>query len=162
MLLDILKPCLIYGTTFTDNGITVNVRPQRDESVKFFVVDEKSNPNSTLRQSLDLRGRICDLVVYYLKGNNPEKVLCFVELKGRKIDDALEQILDTFKALESCSELSERIKWKAYILIGISAPIKVDPGLKKVLKAKFGEKDIDWRITKKNDKDDLGGFLRGA
>jgi hypothetical protein len=85
-----------------------------------------------------------------------------VELKGKRIDDALEQILDTFEALEGSSEQSERIKWKAYILIGIASPIKLNPGTIRVLKAKFGDKDKDWRITKKNDKDDLGSFLRGA
>ncbi len=116
MLLDILRPCLISRTTFTDNGITVNVRPQRGELVKFFVVDERSNPGSTLREILGMQGRICDLVVYYLKESSPEKVFCFVELKGKKIDDAVEQILDTFEALEGSSEHSERIKWKALYL----------------------------------------------
>jgi hypothetical protein len=162
MLLDILWPCLISRTTFTDNGITVNVRPQKGELVKFFVVDEKSNPGSTLREALGMQGRICDLVVHYIKESNPEKVFCFVELKGKRIDDALEQILDTFEALEGSSEHSERIKWKAYILIGIASPIKLDPGTIKVLKTKFGDKDKGWRITKKNNKDDLGSFLRGA
>jgi hypothetical protein len=162
MLLDILSPCLIPRTTFTDNGITVNVRPQKGESVKFFVIDEKSNPKSTLRKALGMHGRICDLVVYYLKEGNRGDALCFVELKGKKIDDALEQILETFEALEGCSESSGHTKWKAYILIGIASPIKLDPGSIKILRAKFGDKDIGWRITKKNDKDDLGSFLRGT
>lgn len=163
MLLDILSPCLIPGTSFTDNGITVNVRPKKGESVKFFAIDEKSNPKSTIRKELGMQGRICDLVVYYLKEANHEDALCFVELKGKKIDDALEQIIETSKALEGCREAENpgNMKWKAYILIGIASPVRIDPAIIKILKAKFGDKDIGWRITKKNDKDDLGNFLRG-
>lgn len=163
MLLDILRPCLITGTSFTDNGITVNIRPQKGEFVKFFAIDEKSNPRSTIRKDLGMRGRICDLAVYYLKEANREHALCFVELKGKKIDDALEQIIETFEALAKCPEAENpgSMKWKAYILIGIASPVRIDPATIKILKAKFGDKDIGWRITKKNDRDDLGGFLRG-
>lgn len=78
-----------------------------------------------------MRGRICDLVVYYLKEGDLEKVFCFVELKGKRIDDALEQILDTFEALKGSSEHSERIKWKAYILIGGASPANLIHGSKK-------------------------------
>jgi len=46
-------------------------------------------------------------------------------------------------------------------LIGIASPIKIDSATKRILKAKFGDKDIDWRITKKNNRGDLGSFLRG-
>ena len=42
-----------------------------------------------------------------------------------------------------------------------SYPIWIDPATKRILKAKFGDKDIDWKITKKNDRDDLSAFLRG-
>jgi hypothetical protein len=161
MLLDILSPCLISKTTFNDSGITVNVRRKEGESVRFFVIDEKSNPNSNLRETLSIQGRICDLIVYYVKEEDPSAAFCFVELKGKRIDDALEQVVETFETIKGCTKNAGQIKWKAYILIGIASHIKINPATKRILNAKFGDKDIDWRITKKNDRDDLGAFLRG-
>ncbi|MDQ1254286.1 MAG: hypothetical protein QG646_3517 [Euryarchaeota archaeon] len=160
-LLKILEPCTITRTTFTENGTTVNVHAQPEESVRFYVIDEASNPRSTLRENLKINEGICDLVVYYtrtLKVTNGKEIFCLVELKGKKIKDAVDQITDTFKVLKSHS--SKKIKWKAYILINLASHIKVGDAEKRKLRQNFGRHG--WRITKINDRDDLGDFLRKA
>ena len=158
-LLEILEPCTISRTTFTDSGTTVNVRVKPKESVRFYVIDETSNPRSTLRENLKIEKRICDLVVYYTKTleiTNSGEIFCLVELKGKKIKDAVDQITDTFNVLKSHS--GKKIKWKAYILINLASHIYIGETERRKLKQQFGPHG--WRITKNNDNDDLGGFLR--
>lgn len=154
----LLLTCLIPGTSFTDSGVSVNVKPASGEIVLFFTIDTTSNPNCKMREKLELLDKtVCDLLVFYHK--DEEIVLCLVELKsGSKAEHATEQITNTYDAFQRLIQFSEhkklftRIKWKAYILANGTAPTQ-----NKVIQDKMKKKFVDFEIGTKSD---LGLFLR--
>ena len=118
-LRQLLRNCLIHGTSFTESGVRVYVNPQSGEKVRFYVLDEQSNPDCTLRQDLEMSGRICDILVSYTRQGKSRAILCLVELKGRNLERAAEQIVNTCRYLWSYLEQQleveafRKIEWKA-------------------------------------------------
>jgi hypothetical protein len=113
----LLITCLIPGTSFKEPGCRVRVEPESGETVLFFAVDDQSNPNCAFRRDLGLSGVICDLVVFYARGDR--RMLCLVELKrGSDVPHAVEQIVNTRTCL--CRKLGQslrsRLEWRAYIM----------------------------------------------
>ncbi|MFN4875491.1 MAG: hypothetical protein ACK5GT_03355 [Aphanizomenon sp.] len=156
-----LSCCLLPGkTSHKEDGVEVSLQPASGETVLFFHIDEKSNPNCKFRQllGLDREGmKICDLIVYYAKDN--ERIICFVELKGGDIKRATEQVKTTYYYFnEFLKKFNSSLKFtaKTYIVCDGSAPQEFDR-YKEELKAKFGEGN--YRIYRDSD---LGNFLRGA
>jgi hypothetical protein len=122
--------CLSEKTSFAEKGGRVSVIPKPGEIVLFFVIDERTNKNSTARQDLPISGKICDLIVYYAK--DCEKVICLVESKGSSVKDAIEQVINTRDHLQkslnnsttgkACHCQCNTIKWKTYISLHGSSP----------------------------------------
>ncbi len=157
----LLSGCLLAGkTSHKEDGVEVSLQPASGETVLFFHIDEKSNPNCKFRQllGLDREGmKICDLIVFYAKDN--ERIICFVELKGKDINTAKEQVINTytyFKNFLKKAAPSLTFTPKTYIRSNVSAPQEIEE-YKKELKTNFGEANYD--ISKNSD---LGDFLRGA
>ena len=158
----LLLTCLIPGTSVSEHGGRVSVEPQSGEVVLFFVVDDQTNPDSTLRQDLGIVGAICDCVVYYVKGD--KKVLGLVELKGSNLDRALDQIMNTFQCLRQslractlrrdCRPCFLQIDWRAYVHIHGSAPRNTKQASRLLTQA-FGK--AKFAITRERN---LGSFLR--
>ncbi len=92
----LLLTCLKSGKSFGEGKARVSVsRPKEyasKETVIFFSTDDQSNEKSTLRDDLGVNGALCDLVVFYAPDNGDKKVLCLVELKGKNIKPAVEQV----------------------------------------------------------------------
>ncbi|WP_445635467.1 Type I restriction enzyme R protein N-terminal domain-containing protein [Nostoc sp. DSM 114161] len=156
----LLSSCLLPGkTSYTENGIEINIKPSSGETILFFCIDNQSNPNCNLRQllGLDREGmKICDLIVFYAKENI--RIICFVELKGRDIKTATEQVITTYRYfLKLLKQSGTSINFipKAYIKSNTSAPQEIDK-YKQQLKEQFCDGNYD--ITKNSD---LGDFLRG-
>ncbi|MGM3306696.1 hypothetical protein ACSQ6I_12110 [Anabaena sp. WFMT] len=157
----LLSCCLLPGkTSHKEDGVEVSLQPASGETVLFFHIDEKSNPNCKFRQllGLDQEGmKICDLIVFYAKES--QRIICFVELKGGDIKKAKEQVINTStyfnKALKK-SDPSLNFTAKTYIVSNSSVPQELDK-YKQELKNKFGEGNYD--ISRNSD---LGNFLRGT
>jgi hypothetical protein len=157
----LLSGCLLPGkTSHREDGVEIRVEPASGETVLFFSIDSDKNPKCKLRQilGLDQSGmKSCDLIVFYAREN--ENIICFVELKGRKIENAKEQVINTyiyFSKVFKKSDLSLNFVPKAYIKSDSSLPKELDK-YKQELKATFGEGNYDI-----NRDSDLGKFLRGV
>ncbi|MFN6517328.1 MAG: hypothetical protein RMY29_022880 [Nostoc sp. CreGUA01] len=157
----LLSSCLLPGkTSYTQNGIEINIKPSSGETILFFCIDNQSNPNCNLRQvlGLDREGmKICDLIVFYAKEET--RIICFIELKGGDIKTATQQVITTFtyfRKLLKQSGISINFIPKAYIKSNSSAPQEIDK-YKQQLKEQFGDGNYD--ISKNSD---LGDFLRGV
>ncbi|HYT43688.1 MAG TPA: hypothetical protein VEP90_15215, partial [Methylomirabilota bacterium] len=100
--------------------------PEKNEIVLFFITDSE-----VVRQNLNIQGKICDCLIFYSRKGDSNKVLCLVELKGRKLEHAKEQIMNTYKQLRnllehsSCQNQLPQITWKAYICTHGDAPKEV-------------------------------------
>jgi hypothetical protein len=155
--------CLIRGTSFAESGVRVYVNPQSEEKVHFFVLDDQANPDCTLRQDLEMSGRICDILVSYARQGKNKTILCLVELKGKNLERAAEQVVNTCRYLWSYLEKQlehsafRKIEWTAYLCRHKKsrAPSKRTDRAKKTLRdfGRFSKCDI----TRNSD---LGRFLR--
>lgn len=154
--------CLSPKTSFSEKGGNVGIKPQSGEQVLFFVIDQESNDSSTVHLDLEVKGPICDLLVYYGKGS--KKVLCFVELKGSDVSHAVEQIVNTHghfkKALISatkgkkCAPCCADIIYRARIHLHGSSPQETKKYGKK-LEQHFGKHNFEIGRGL-----DIGTFLR--
>jgi hypothetical protein len=117
-----------------------------------------------VREALDIQGHLCDGLVCYFRGD--EKTFCLVELKGCRLDSAVDQIINTHKYLKShiTSSLGkmnnksylQMITWKAYVCLRGSTPKELSR-YKKTLDDAFGKGNYGVRADK-----DLGNFLRNG
>jgi hypothetical protein len=149
---------LRQGTSFTEEGVTVSLKPDRSETAIFFRIDKGSN--SSFRKDLKHDGKLCDLLVFYTR--DLQKILCLVELKKGELGDASEQLCETRDILINAFKndpleraLEKEIVFKGYIRRHGGSPlekIKMVP-----LEEKFGRGH--WRVSGKND---LGEFLRSS
>jgi hypothetical protein len=149
--------CLIHKTSFGESGCKVSIRKESNESILFFNIDEKSNPESTFRKALNIRGKMCDLAVYY--SNDNQKILCFVELKGCHIEDAVEQVENTylhFKKLlkRRVPKIYKQIGYKAFVVTHGASPKNVKKIKRKFINI-FGKENAD--ISRNRN---FGKFLR--
>lgn len=154
----IRRACLISGTSYSEAGIRVRIEPMEGEKVLFFVIDEQSNPDCTLRQELGMVGRICDLAVYYARIES--STLCLVELKGSHLEHAISQVINTYEHLKrflegAPSQLNlQGMQWKACIRYRKSAP-KLQKPHHHLLAKTFGPGGYRF-----SHHEDLGQFLR--
>ena len=159
----LLLTCLKSGKSFGESGARVSVsRPNiydSKETVLFFSIDDQSDEKSTLRDDLGLEGALCDLVVFYAPDSGDKKVLCLVELKGKDIKHAVEQVTNTCRSLKNNFNNKthiQQITWKAYILTTGGAHKNTKRTMDKELAEYFGKKNCDIS-TKEN----ICEFLRG-
>ena len=154
----LLLVSLITDTHFSESGVEVSMKQEAGEKVLFFKMDQKA-----VRDSLRIDGHICDGLVFYHRGN--EKICCFVELKGNKLDTAVKQIINTYERLKQeikvslgrmdCQLLLTKISWKACICLGGNVPSNIQE-CRERLAATFGKENYSIQT-----KGDLGLFLRG-
>jgi hypothetical protein len=156
----LLLTCLLPGTHFTESGNAVSIQRQLQEIILFFSIDDQSNATCALRQSLSLTSRICDLLVFRasFSDRRVESItLCLVELKGRDVDGALEQIENIYDVfshrLRSLSRPQCGINWKAYIKVRVGSPINYN---KRTI-SKLKQKGLRVRVRREKD---IGDFLR--
>lgn len=158
-----LGNCCKKGTTSAhESGLTVSIKPLSRETVLFFHIDSNEGRKSLNMMEEGLRA--CDYLVYFTEDGNPGEVICFLELKGSRLDDAIKQVLSTHKNFLSIWEekMGKKqqvfIAWKVCICLHGQAPRN---GLRMVdqLKKTFDKKDICIKHGTKQFKL-LGEFLR--
>jgi hypothetical protein len=152
------RTCFKTGTSCSDSGVTVRIQPTRSEEVQVFHIDDSSNPPCRLRTDLPIIGPICDCVFSYAKTRATSRILCLVELKGSNIEEAVDQILNTYEHVHSrlCREHQQRITFKAYIRLHGASP-RDNRNQQERLDRKFRRGNA---LIRRNP--DIGDFLRKA
>jgi hypothetical protein len=92
-----LSNCLIPGTKAHQSGITVSTKKNPREIILVFLIDSDEG-----RKNLKMEAggvQICDFLYCYAKYSIKEEIICLLELKGRNIEEAAAQVLDTRKYL---------------------------------------------------------------
>jgi hypothetical protein len=156
----LLSPCLLPGKTFfKESKASVEVTPLAGETILFFNIDDKSNPDCKLRQFLwgmKKGEQMCDLIVFYAKER--ERVICFVELKDNigDLGHGTEQVINTYNTFKVHLQKSYTPKAFIFACAG-SLPYEHEEYQRELLKA-FGKNNFDFN----NRSDDaLGDLLRG-
>ena len=118
----------IHGTSVEENGVRVTGHEQRGEKILVFRLDTK---DKSIRRSLGFpdQSGICDYLFVLSRETLGERgakeykrTLCLVELKGKEVEHAIEQIVNTYNRLNdilrqdnSCRSFLKNVIWKAYI-----------------------------------------------
>ena len=127
--------CLINGTSYSESGKKISIKGSRSEQVLFFKIDGCYIVSSDSRK--------CDLLIAY--SDSEWRFLILAELKGKKIDDAIEQFKQTignsrFKYIFDktlCSSCDKKCRKIFVIVHGGSAPHN-SSDLKDEIKKKYG------------------------
>lgn len=118
--------CEKTSTSFRQAGRGVAAtRKNAQEFLKMFIIDPTDNAECNIMHRLRIQN-ICDLLYYYRRRHNSGTIIfCFVELKGRNIIKASEQIKDTVDKFKTA--LNEyQIKYKCFINFQGSQPRLTD------------------------------------
>ena len=157
----LLLTSLMPGASVSESGVSVGVERQADETVLFFKID-----NTPVRKDLGIQeGEAgCDYVAFYSKENRI--VLCFVELKGKDVKHAVEQIIHTYRRIQEllkyrpCWPRLDHITWKAYVCYNAHSPISQTKPYVDQLKKVFGSEKNYNIVRDRGKKDEFGKFLR--
>ncbi len=161
----VLDALLDDMTAYEENGVGVSIKKDRGETILFFEVDDANNPCSSLKTSHNIKN-ICDLIIYYSKGNVKKQrqrkrpVLCFLELKGSRFIDALDQTISTCERVKK--KVVGKVEYKICIISrhGSAPSVGKDPNLKNKLKKCVGDvKKNYFQRTGVNGKIDIKPFL---
>src|SRR5205085_6238315 len=121
-----LQTCRIEGTSVRESGLTVSTETQPGEMILFFHIDQDEG-----RKYLKMVGeslKICDYLVFYTKDDEDRELVCLLELKGRKLEDAVKQVLNTHRHIRALSnekiplKQHQHIAWKICICLHGQAP----------------------------------------
>lgn len=158
-----LQSCCQKGTSVNESGLTVSTERLPGEIILFFHTDCPEG-----RKSLSMVGegvKVCDYLVLYLKDGEDREIVCFLELKGKNLGDAKEQVFSTEQrvlalAKEKISQerLKSSIGWKVCICLHGQAP-RNRTRIEDELKDKFGKDNVRIKHGVKHDKL-FGEFLR--
>src|SRR5437868_1197511 len=94
MSINRLISCLQTGTSFSEQGKSVSIMRRNNEIVLMFATDSQ-----LVRDVLGV-ARVCDAVFVYMQYLS-RPILIFVELKGKNIKDAADQINSTIRGARS-------------------------------------------------------------
>ncbi|MGH2478801.1 MAG: hypothetical protein ACRDHW_03995 [Ktedonobacteraceae bacterium] len=162
LLNDKFAACLIKGTSVRESGLTVSTETFPGETILFFHTDCDEG-----RQNLNMISaglKICDYLILYTKDSEPKEIVCFLELKGKKLEDAIRQVLSTRESLQALAieEINRKhhqyITWKVCICLHGHAPRPGQHNIDELIK-KFGKNNILIKHGMKQYKL-LGSFLR--
>jgi len=158
-----LDSCRIAGTSVRESGLVVSTETFPGETILFFHIDSLEG-----RQCLSLLGegaKACDYLVFYAKSDDGKEVACFLELKGKKLEDAIKQVLSTHQRVivlakeEIDREQQKYIFWKVCICMHGQAPRPGQHSVDQLIKT-FGRDNVLVKHGVKHYKQ-LGAFLRG-
>ncbi|HZU03753.1 MAG TPA: hypothetical protein VFA10_29080 [Ktedonobacteraceae bacterium] len=109
--------------------------------------------------------KVCDYLVLYLKDDQDREIVCFLELKGKKLEDAIKQVISMHQRVLALArekidreQLQNNVGWKACICLHGQAP-RNGARIENQLIEKFGKGNVRIKHGVKHDKL-LGEFLR--
>lgn len=157
----LLQSACISESKITENNIGISVEYAKIEKPKknllLFHSDGCHEFHNVFLPCLknEPSPKCCDGLVLYINTENTQcpLTICFVELKGKNVDDAVEQVLDTYEPIRTylkAAGISEsKIKWKAIIISSRGCP-DISQTLKPLM-AKFdrrGEDNVLYHVAK--------------
>jgi hypothetical protein len=159
--------CLQPGTSVSESGLTVSIKPSKDETIQFYCAD-CHHTRSKLCMTREEQTS-CDYVVLYTKNiqSNEKELLCFLELKGKDIRHAAEQIRNAYKHVYTFWKDKLEKKHHEYVvqcacicLHGRGPYLRDLIRAQQLLQQVFSDKDYI-EVRRVNDKyRELGQFLR--
>lgn len=163
LLKGMLQSCCQRGTSVNESGLTVSTERLPGEIILFFHTDCPEG-----RKSLSMVGegvKVCDYLVLYLKDDQDREIVCFLELKGKKLEDAIKQVISMHQRVLALArekidreQLQNNVGWKACICLHGQAP-RNGARIENQLIEKFGKGNVRIKHGVKHDKL-LGEFLR--
>lgn len=167
-VIDVLKPllqsCLIAGTKAHESGLTVSIDRQEDELIYFFHTD-CGEGNRCLGMNKPEKEKCNDYLVFYTKEKSINEVFCLLELKGKDIQRAKQQVINTHEYISAL--LKDKISrtqmqnliWSVYICLSNSAPQETQR-VQNELAALFGKGRVGIKTVVKKDTTNFALFLR--
>lgn len=97
-------PCHIEKKSIHENSITVGIERGPGEIIHFFFTDSHFARECFAMQAEGIK--CCDYLLLYTREDSmhTKELLCFIELKGKAIDKAVDQISDTYKYVMQFSQ----------------------------------------------------------
>jgi hypothetical protein len=92
----LLQGCLIAGTKAHESGLTVSIDRQEDELIYLFHSDSGEG-NRCLGMNKPEKEKCNDYLVFYTREKSVNEVFCLLELKGKDIQRAKQQVINTHK-----------------------------------------------------------------
>lgn len=157
-----LQSCQKEGTRVQEEGIRVSTTKMAGEIIILFHTDCDEGRRGLKMEAPGIK--ICDYLFYYTKEGKKAEVVCFLELKGKKLEDAVEQVHKTHMQLEAMSK--EEIHrthhpnfiWKVCIcLSGQASSMSHSQRIHDELKQKYGKGNVE---IKHGMRHDIGPLLR--
>ncbi|MEO8974056.1 MAG: hypothetical protein ABI406_20910 [Ktedonobacteraceae bacterium] len=157
-----LQYCYVAKTSVHEEGLTVSTEKLAGETILFFNTDCDEG-RKTLHM-VEQGQKICDYLIFYTKDNEKREIVCYLELKGGKLENAKKQVLNTHKRVRVLSEdklgkLIEPVIWKACICLHGQAPRNGQRIVDELISI-FGKNNVRIKHGVKHFKL-LGEFLRG-
>jgi len=89
--------CHVEKTSIHENSITVSIQREHGEIIRFFLTDHDSARECFAMQLEGVKS--CDYLLLYTREESMQdkELFCFIELKGKALQKAVSQILDTHK-----------------------------------------------------------------
>ncbi len=102
----------------------ISIRPDKNEIVLFFHIDDQSNRHSKMREFCGMcrdGEAICDVLIFYTQKDDSNKngnmdLICFVESKGGDVVKACKQIKNTYEHLKPEFEKNNYCKSIEYVV----------------------------------------------
>jgi hypothetical protein len=153
MSIERLISCLQPGTSLSEQGKTVSITRRNNEIVLMFATDSQ-----LVRDVLNV-ARVCDAVFLYMQYLS-RPILIFVELKGKNVKDAADQISSTIRGVRTLLNRSvrrnfpERADLRAVVVRSGSAPQNQQEIVERFLK------ETGVRLYLVRERGDLRNYLR--
>ena len=164
VLKPLLQDCLIEGTKAHESGLTVSVEREKDEEIYFFHVDCHEG-NRCLGMNIVEQEKCNDYLVFYTRDKSVNEVFCFLELKGKDIQRAKQQVINTHEYIKAL--LKDRMSqaqmqnliWSVYICLSNAAPQETQR-LQNELTGLFGKGRVGIKTVVRKDTTNFPQFLR--
>jgi hypothetical protein len=90
--------CVINSTSVNESGVSVQLATESGALSIFIKVDEPDQSRNSFKAicGMDKKSPCCDYLALYAQSNYPNLIICYVELKGKDIPHAADQITATF------------------------------------------------------------------
>jgi hypothetical protein len=112
--------CLQADTHATEQGLTVSVAKKKNEII-LFVQTDNANARKCLKMPVDDEQSCDRLILYAMKDISKNELYCFLELKGKDLSHAVNQIINTHKYMLTL--INNTIERRQHIFLKLCACI---------------------------------------